>query len=494
MTTTGKNILSNIDNEAQVIRARINKLDEQTSAVKQELETLRYQRTKHYFDLAKINLPDVIEGRETSKLPQYTEQEISSLMQARQNSLTQLKNELSENQKQQEQIESLRADQLEDLEQFDGTIQAAEDNALKELEEESIYQSLVQEIDTLESQIDRIDGKLSMAQEDRDQKATPYHDDKLFMYLWKRGYGTSDYKAAALTRLLDRWVSNIVKYEPARRNYYMLNKIPTKLEDFKTSLESHLVDAEEKIENLQAQKYKDKGIIDLQSRYDEQKLEIEKIDSAIEEFEQEHENILQKKKQFLSGDDEYYVEAIEVLKRIYKSTDLKTLRRNALMTSTHKDDGLICDLQDADRDIEHLEKKIDEFLDATKEENRKLHEVQNVRRTFKNKNYDSNRVIFSDSNTFTILLGQFITGILTNAHFWSAVGRLCVEVLDELDIMDFDDMFESRSRHRKRNWGHHHKSRSRRNRYKFPSPPRHIGRSSRSHRGGSGGFKTGGKF
>jgi chromosome segregation ATPase len=485
MVTTGKNILSKIDGEAQSIRARITKLDEKTSEVKQTLETLHHQKTKIYFDLAKIHLPDVIHGREQSNLPHYTEQEIDSLMRARQNSLSILKNELHENQEHQKQIETERSAYLEALEQFDETIQAAEDTALKELGQEPQYQTMVQEIDTLESQIERIEGKLTVAQEDCEQKAIPYHADPLFMYLWKRGYGTNEYKAGVLSRTLDQWVSRVSDFEKARRNYYMLNKIPKKLEDFKTSLESDLLDTEQKIENLQNQKYKGKGIIDLQNRYDEQKTELEKIDASLKQFEEQHENILQEKQSFLNGNDEYYIEAIDVLKRIYKSTNLKTLRRNALMTSTHKDDALIRDLHDTERDIEHHEEQIDAFLKTIKEENRKLHQVQNVRRTFKNKNYDSNRVIFNNSNTFTILLGQFITGILTNTHFWSAVGRLCVEILDELDIID-DDMFKSRSRHRKRNWGHHRSSR--RTRYNFPSPK--SGRSSR----GSGGFKTGGKF
>ena len=267
--------------------------------MKQVLETLHHQKTKNYFDLAKLNLPDVIEGREQSKLPHYSEQEIDSLMQARQNSLAQLKHELDENQTQQQQIEAERAAQLEALEQFDETIQAAEDNALKELTQEPEYQTLVSEIDTLESQAERIEGKLSIAQEDCEQKAVPYHNDLLFMYLWKRGYSTNEYKAGALTRTLDQWVSRVVNYEPARRNYYMLNKIPTKLQDFKTSLESDLIDAEQQIEALQNKKYKEKNIIELQSRYDEQKIELKKIDDVLQNFENEHENILQKKQNFL---------------------------------------------------------------------------------------------------------------------------------------------------------------------------------------------------
>ena len=79
---------------------------------------------------------------------------------------------------------------------------------------------------------------------------------------------------------------------------------------------------------------------------------------------------------------------------------------------------------------------------------------------------------------FSTLLGQFIVGIITNQYFWGAVGRLSMEVLDELDL---DDIFEGDDDDDRR--------------YKSRGSYRSRSRKSKSYRSGSkGGFKTGGGF
>ena len=66
--------------------------------------------------------------------------------------------------------------------------------------------------------------------EDKRVKGEPYENDKLFMYLWRRGFGTSEYSANPFTRMLDRWVARKCRYDKARPNYWMLNEIPKRLE------------------------------------------------------------------------------------------------------------------------------------------------------------------------------------------------------------------------------------------------------------------------
>ena len=54
--------------------------------------------------------------------------------------------------------------------------------------------------------------KTEQAEADREEKGKPYRDDPLFMYLWERGYGTTNYRANNLVRYLDGLVARLVGF------------------------------------------------------------------------------------------------------------------------------------------------------------------------------------------------------------------------------------------------------------------------------------------
>jgi hypothetical protein len=73
--------------------------------------------------------------------------------------------------------------------------------------------------------------KAARAEADRDEKRRPYESDPLFMYLWRRGFGTRDYEAGNLVRHFDRKVAHLIGYEAARVNYAMLLELPERLRE-----------------------------------------------------------------------------------------------------------------------------------------------------------------------------------------------------------------------------------------------------------------------
>src|SRR3954468_17364573 len=68
------------------------------------------------------------------------------------------------------------------------------------------------------SQAARAEEKAAQAEADRDEKRRPYEADPLFMYLWRRRYGTRDYQASNLVRFFDRKVAHLIDFETARIN------------------------------------------------------------------------------------------------------------------------------------------------------------------------------------------------------------------------------------------------------------------------------------
>lgn len=73
--------------------------------------------------------------------------------------------------------------------------------------------------------------KVQQAEADREEKRKPYEADPLFMYLWRRRYGTRDYDAGAFVRFFDRKVAHLIDFESARVNYTLLMELPDRLRE-----------------------------------------------------------------------------------------------------------------------------------------------------------------------------------------------------------------------------------------------------------------------
>lgn len=82
--------------------------------------------------------------------------------------------------------------------------------------------------------------KAAQAETDLEQKRKPYEADPLFMYLWKRGFGTPRYRAIPLVRYLDRKVARLVGFDDARRNYAVLIELPVRLREHADQLRTEL--------------------------------------------------------------------------------------------------------------------------------------------------------------------------------------------------------------------------------------------------------------
>jgi hypothetical protein len=84
--------------------------------------------------------------------------------------------------------------------------------------------------------------KVRQAEADRDEKRRPYEADPLFMYLWRRGYGTRSYRANRLVRYFDRKVAHLIGFETARINYAMLMQLPIRLREHVDRLKNEASD------------------------------------------------------------------------------------------------------------------------------------------------------------------------------------------------------------------------------------------------------------
>ncbi|MEL6209275.1 MAG: hypothetical protein AAFR44_03690, partial [Pseudomonadota bacterium] len=152
-----------------------------------------------------------------------------------------------------------KADEIETLETKRQKAASSLDNAVERyettvadveasLETSEAYRGLVEAAAEAEAVTERARQKLTIAQEDRAEKGAPYEADPLFMYLWNRGYRTTDYQASPLFRYLDGWVARLCKYDRAYRNYDRLTALPTRIAEHVRRMEGAETKAQDALE------------------------------------------------------------------------------------------------------------------------------------------------------------------------------------------------------------------------------------------------------
>jgi hypothetical protein len=88
--------------------------------------------------------------------------------------------------------------------------------------------------------VEAAEHKAAQAEADLAAKRVPYENDPIFMYLWRRGFGTPRYTSTGLVRTLDRMVARHVGYSDASRNYTMLTELPLRLREHADRLRGRL--------------------------------------------------------------------------------------------------------------------------------------------------------------------------------------------------------------------------------------------------------------
>ncbi len=77
-----------------------------------------------------------------------------------------------------------------------------------------------------EEQLHRDEQRVADMARESAEKLPHYEKSRLFQYLYRRGFGTSDYKAKGWVRSIDRWVADLIDFPHARNGYEFLKKTP----------------------------------------------------------------------------------------------------------------------------------------------------------------------------------------------------------------------------------------------------------------------------
>ena len=372
---------------------------------------LRAEKAEAYKALARLKLDALARDQVVGELDSAEKRALAALDE-RKKALDALAKRRSELIAAAAAAEKARDGEAERLEQAIDAVEALAEKTKKRLAGDKAAAELDKAVDVARATATAAAEKAGQAEADREEKRKPYEADSLFVYLWKRGYGTSTYRAGPLVRFFDAKVARLVGYAAARPNYFMLNEIPRRLREHAARLEAAAKEAEARRTAFERAALEADGVEALEAAVEKEEKALKAADAALE--------AVKAKLARTDGDqaalldeknDASLAGAVGELAAALAREDLATLHREALKTPTPEDETIVKSLREIDQTLARREAEAEEVRKAAVELARKRTELESSRERFRSSGYDNPRGEFING----AIIGTIITEILRGA-------------------------------------------------------------------------------
>jgi len=425
MLVSGRDALSSVENAINDVRTNETRLTQVLSSASQEAERQRKQLSDSYRALALIRLDALVRNEAVGEID-AAERRALDLLRVHKSKLDQV---LIRHGGAQSTVVAAELDhraKTAALEAAGEPIKALQAAVEKQMATDPAWTAQRARVDEAAKIATAADEKADQAEADRDTKRKPYEADPLFMYLWKRGFATADYKAGNFARFFDRKVAALVGYDTARPNYASLNEIPLRLREH---AEEHVnqVEAEDhKLEQIERAALTNAGILPLETKLVTAQAELKaatdaltKAQAALTALDQERTRLMDE------GDRRAHDEALAVLTQAISREDLQTMYREAQATRTADDDRLVQQIELTQKTIAKADADVAKIRDEAREIARRRSELEGVRDNFRRKQYDGPWGQFEVDRSDAVgdLIGGIVRGAIQGAVLWSLFER-----------------------------------------------------------------------
>lgn len=418
---TGRQTLAQIEDAIGKLHQEEVRLDgaAQSSLTRQEL--LQRDRIAALKELARVKLGEMAAGRLVDNLD-AAEQRALQIIADRKYRLETSAERRAVAVKEAEMAEAERHTAGAAVEEALTAVEAVRGRAEEAVRQTLDWQSAKTTFDGIAGIAAEADKKATLSETELGAKKMPYDEDPLFLYLWKRNFGTQTYTAGNVTRLMDRTVADFIGFSGARANYAMLIEIPARLREHASKQRALSVQAHGALSALERQAMVAAGI---ETKERNLAAARHKLASAEQTLDAKRGQLvaLDKERETLmaAGGDAAYQEAIGTISAGDAQDDIATLYREARRTKTLADETLVRRIEQIDVDLAAAAKEASELRRTVNEVARRRLEVEGTRDRFRSAGYDHPHATFGNDIDIGRVLSTILEGAVRSGILWDVI-------------------------------------------------------------------------
>ncbi|MBO1907366.1 hypothetical protein KHP60_18280 [Microvirga sp. 3-52] len=411
---SGRHALAQIEQFIEKARQQEAQCGRAYATVTEEVGRLRIERTERFRELARLKLDAIRQEQVVGQLD-AAERQAMNLLSSRQEALRQLTERRRQAEERVRQAEAGRQAAVDVLERALADVETTRKNVEARISANADWVMARARVGELTGQAQQAEQKAVQAETDRDEKRRPYEDDPLFMYLWKRKFGTAAYRVGPFTRTMDRLVARVVGYDKARANYGLLNEIPERLREHSRRLIDELRDARDRLTALERTALVEAGIEAAEAAAAKTRDAVAEADGRLAEARDALAMLDRTYDVSVLEGDAPYREGVEVLAAADQREDLDQLYQEALRTPTPRDEEIVRRIQATDVMINRALRQAVDAHRQLKEVAQRRAMIEHEWEELRSQGYDTPYGTFGNEAALGNVLGGVLTGAIGGA-------------------------------------------------------------------------------
>lgn len=418
---SGRDTLGSINQAISKLHREESSLDRALQSAMAEGERLRQERGRLMRELARVKLDEIAGGRLVSGLD-AGERRAASLLDGRRTRIARAAEVRDEAAASLPAAEAAQASAAQAVEQALARLDALRHETEAALASDPASRAAQAAVDESLAFAATARRKAEQNAEELALKKKPYDEDKLFQYLWQRGFGTSSYAHSGLTRFLDRMVANFIGYTEVRANYHMLREIPLRLAEHAEAREAAVTEARARLASLEAEALRRAGIADLEKALESAREHLAGKDAALDAARKTLALADNQRDQLINGaGDPAYIEALATIAAADAKDDIATLYAEARRTPTRADETIVGRIEAIDKQIASADNELQGLRETARSLAKRRTDVERTRERFQRSGYDHPNATFGNERVIAEVLGGILTGALKGSVLWDTL-------------------------------------------------------------------------
>jgi uncharacterized membrane protein YgcG len=412
---SGRDTLAEIEQGIAGARAEEARLEREVADATAAASDVRRAQSEAYRALARLRL-DTLKGATMAGKLEAAEQQALEQMREAQRRGEELAARRAEAAKAVDAAEAAKRAAVEAYELEDHKIDQLSAETASRVAQNPTWAAAKARADAASRIAEEANRKADVAERDRDEKKKPFENDKLFMYLWRIGFGTSAYRAGNFARTFDRWVANLVGYAEARPNYALLSEIPQRLREHAKRREAEIAEAQATLAAIEREALEKDGIGAIESGAAAAKAKVEAAETALAKAEERLAALDQD--HVAAGPDGGLGGALDLIANALTQATVRELYANARATPDPRDDAIVARIEEIGANVAAADRAVAKARAALGEASARRVELERVRQQFRSNGYDHPDVVFGNDRAVGEVIGGVIGGVLRSPDLW----------------------------------------------------------------------------
>ncbi len=415
---SGRQTLERIEGAVAKLHRDETALDQALTSATSDAERLRRQRGDAFRELARIKLDEIMAGRLVRNLD-AAETHAVRILENRRLRLVNVNEQRQTAIAELEQAEAARNAAGVKLEAALAAVEEVRVAAEKKVRPTTIWIEAQKSFEAADAIASGAEKKSASSEAELGAKKRPYDGDRLFTYLFSRGFGTSRYSAGNLVRMVDRWMADFIGFSEARANYAMLIEIPLRLKEHAAAQRKKADDRKAEVAAIERKAMVEEGAIEKERVLAEARHRLAAAYDTVNKKRELLRLLDQQRASLVEGTgDKTYADALQTIAYADAQDDIETLFREAKRTGTPSDDSMVRRIETIEEQLRSLDKEVTRLRASAQELAQRRVEVEQVRDRFRRSGYDHPNATFRNDNEIGTVLAQILEGVVRSGILW----------------------------------------------------------------------------